>query len=306
MNWESIKKRLSLFGLIIGAVFFILQFMNAINSFRIHQNIPVHSTFFLLSWIPMVLVVALQIFKWKLLLRSLAVDLPYQNLAKGYVLTSLPKYIPGSIWGYLSRSQWLHKNYGVNHSTANLSNIFEIEITLISAMTILLVWFSLENFPGFTYLLGGFFPFVYLLLTKYLFRWLSNINIFGFGNIQAKSIITRWRILAYVISLVEWALLGYSTLLLLRGFSLSLGFNVASWFSATYSFTLSWVGGFLIFFFPGGLGIREYFLSNSLFTNFSLNQSIAPLVAIGTRIVYSLAEFTWIIIGSLLKKFWKE
>ncbi len=302
MNWARVKVWVYRVGLFLGALIFLVQLISGVQAFQ-SNRLPVgFRGIALWSIVGMVLVVGLQIINWSHLLKIVGVHLPLLELSKGYVLSSLPKYIPGSIWGYISRSQWLSQEHEIPHSSTNLANLFEIEVTLVSATSVILLGLGIVN-GSWLYLAAALLlPATILSLTRTLIRLLLRKGWFGLAAIPNQPTMdNRYLWLATLISGVQWLILGGATLLLVAGVKPQIQFSLREWLLAVQCFTLAWLGGFFVIFVPGGLGIRELALTGLIMTNFSANYQTATLVAIGSRLVYSAGEIIWLGIGLLQK-----
>ncbi len=78
-----------------------------------------------------------QIGAWVLLMRSLNIELPIHKARYIYSLSFLARYIPGSIWGYLSRSEWLLHDYQVSYTSSNYGSILEVALAVSTGFCVL-------------------------------------------------------------------------------------------------------------------------------------------------------------------------
>ncbi len=110
---------------------------------------------------------------------------------------------------------------------------------------------------------------------------------------------------SHLIFFLQWLIYGYVTWLLigvLKGGAFFSDNIMPGILKATFAFTLAWLIGFLILFIPGGLGVRELILTVLLGQFFNITEDQCLLVAIGLRILYSLAEMVWALGGISWKK----
>ncbi|WP_322509605.1 hypothetical protein, partial [Anaerolinea sp.] len=107
-----IKKWVRILGLGIGLTIFLSQIYQSILSIST-LSIRMDWGWIILGFLAMFLLIALQIFIWKQILNAMEIPLEYLQIAKGYTLSLIPRYIPGSVWGYLNRSEWLNEQYHV-------------------------------------------------------------------------------------------------------------------------------------------------------------------------------------------------
>jgi hypothetical protein len=302
MNWAKGKVWVYRVGIVLGALIFLYQ---VISGFQAFQPVHLPASFWKIAlWsIPgMTLAIGLQIINFKFLLQSIGVNLKLVNLCKGYILSSLPKYIPGSVWIFISRSQWLNQDFGIPHGVTNLANLLEIGVTLVAAGGVILLGLGFVSGSWFYLLAALLLPAVILALFQTFVQIIRRNSWFELAIFPGQlSLNNRFLWLATLVCEVEWMVLGGATLLLAAGVLPQVTFSLGSWMLVTQSFTLAWLAGFFVIFVPAGLGIRELALTGLIMTNFSADYQTATLAAIGSRFIFSTGELIWLGIGLLLK-----
>jgi hypothetical protein len=117
------RKLLYYLGVGLGAILFLQQVWLGIESVRqevLHINRPVC----LLAAIGLTFIIyALQMIAWGQIMLGLGSLINLPAVLQGYIISFLPRYIPGTIWGYLSRAEWLKSTYNVPHSTSTLGSV---------------------------------------------------------------------------------------------------------------------------------------------------------------------------------------
>lgn len=98
-----------------------------------------------------------------------------------------------------------------------------------------------------------------------------------------------------VLFLLMWYCYGLSLIFFARGIEPQLTFSSIFIFSSSYS--LAWFLGFIVLFLPSGLGLREYSLTLLLMAQFGVLKANASFIAIGFRVLISIAELLWIGFG---------
>ena len=63
---------------------------------------------------------------------------------RGYSLSFLPRYLPGSIWGYLSRSEWLTQQFSIPFKYSNAISVVEIGATITANLLVAFIWLSIN------------------------------------------------------------------------------------------------------------------------------------------------------------------
>jgi glycosyltransferase 2 family protein len=237
---------------------------------------------------------AVQILAWEVLLQAFNIRIPFRNLWQGYILTFLPRYIPGSVWGYLSRAEWLYQTYQIPHSLSNTISLHEFILAGLSSVLMVAVsgWIqsssaALTGIVACVVLPGS----VYLLLMRLQSLEVLKKRLFH-GNPRVN--FKRW-CLSLAILTLNWlfyagALCLVAQSLLANRFELSqvLFFRVAG------DFSLAWLIGFMMIIFPSGLGVREMVLSFLAASCFGVPLNLGNAIAVASRLLTSLAELSWV------------
>jgi hypothetical protein len=161
-----------------------------------------------------------------------------------YFLSSLPRYIPGSIWGYVGRT-YLVERQGVRRPIAVLSTLVEIGLFVGSGVAIGL-WYWLKM-PA-AGLAGIAIAVVLIIGVAYVSLVLNPDRHWSLRTTLAAAA-TVGGYLAF------WLVYGLSIAILFQELVPAMG--AEEMVSITSGFALSWLAGFLMILVPGGLGIRE-------------------------------------------------
>ena len=95
------RRRLYYAGMALGLLLFLWQLTFAIASLR-QRAVLLVSPAWLAAALGLVMVgYLLQLGGWLLVMRCLRCDMTVSNAFAGYYLSFLPRYIPGTVWGYL-------------------------------------------------------------------------------------------------------------------------------------------------------------------------------------------------------------
>ncbi len=303
LRWISASwlHRLYVLGLLIGGLLF---FSSLYAGFQEIGRSMLHVSYvpmLILAWSLVMLSAALQIMAWLYLMQGLGSCLPWPQAVAGYFISFLPRYIPGSVWGYVSRSQWLYQTQHISYAASSLGSFLELLVGVSTASLVVLVYGLATLDEPLRFLLAG------LLLVLLLLIWLvlrqaspqklvrkliaSRVG----ETISFKMSLRRWFAVigAY---LVLWSCYGASLSLLARAYDI----QAENIFTATFVFGVSWIAGLLVIFVPAGLGVREYALSSLMVIYLGLGVSQASAVAVMSRLVVSLCEIVWIVIGVIV------
>lgn len=248
---------------------------------------------------------ALQIVSWGVLMRGLQLSIPWKPLFRGYILSFLPRYIPGSIWGYLSRSEWLRSEFQVSYAVSTSGSLLEITVALISTGWIAGIYAaSLLDEPRRSGIILGLVlvPGVIWILVPRILQnpWvLRHIDQNRHCPPELRLPLSNWLL---SVTLVVWNMIVYGMVLYLTarglGWDSPLSFGNVFIFAANYS--MAWLIGFVVFFLPAGIGLREVTLSALLTLSLGVPAGLASLVSVLFRFIGICAEVLWVTIGLIL------
>lgn len=293
-------------GMILGGGILVYQIIKALLYWR--QNflsIP-SSGFLLIALLTAVFSILLQMITWRIILKGLGYVVPYAVIFKGFALSFLPRYIPGTVWGYLSRGEWFFREYGIPRMITNIGSIQEVVVVLVSAVILL----AIEDFPSSNFIFQLTWSILILalpILSWLLFDRLARISFISKvikidqSLSSSKSFIIHWH-QAIFIYIFQWVILGGVV------FATQAAFTGNAWNETIHrlalsarSFSIAWVMGFLVVFVPGGLGIRELVLTNMLTINLGLPIELSGVISIISRFWLLAGEIFWVISGFFIK-----
>jgi uncharacterized membrane protein YbhN (UPF0104 family) len=198
---------------------------------------------------------------WWVMLRGFGHRLPLAASVRIWSTSELARYIPGSIWQVLGRI-YLVRPYGVSGSVCSTSQILELAsfllVNLCVALSCLLWYFSKIDPQAKPILLAamGLVPFLGLLLHPRIFYRIVNVVMRRIGK---QPIVVRLRG-KHLSALLVWSAIGLlwqsAAVYVLTADSLHL--QPTKWWVVAGSYCLAWCAGFLAFWAPGGLGVREW------------------------------------------------
>lgn len=299
----SSRKFLYYLGLGLGLSLFLWQLWQGVQA--IHQPaFQLRRPIYLLATLGSLLMAyALQMIAWAEIMRGLGSSLNMLTVFEGYIVSSLPRYIPGVVWGYLSRNEWLRSQHNISYATSTLGSTLEAGLIVLTA-SVVSISFYLWKF-GPESLQWTIIPDI---LVVAWFSWYSLKWIWGlFVSRQSSTFAYQFRLEisfrrwlnAYLIYLAMWSCYGLSLFSLLNVFSAEYNGN---FIEPIALFTLSWLAGFLVIIVPSGLGIREFALVNLLASLSILDVQTAIIVAVTARFTIYLTEVIWLSIGFLITR----
>ena len=298
---SSRRKLLHWLGLGLGLALFVQQLWQAIQGFH-GQGLSLNAPgWWLAAAASTVAGYALVMAAWLVLMRGQGFRLTYPAVVRGYALSFMPRYIPGSVWGYWSRSEWLKSRHDIPYARSALGSLIEVGLTVLSAIQMVAVHTALATGGAVLQLAAAGSFLLVPLLAWYAF------HVIWAGLIHREPGAT-WRSWRPAIPRRHWmaAYFGYLAMWVCYGLSLRLleGILVAgaegSLPGAISSYSLSWLAGFAVVFVPAGLGVRETVLSGLLSSQSAALAGAAGALAVGTRVLMYLAELLWVCVGAII------
>ena len=281
-------------GLSLGLLLFLRQVWTSYEAVQHYELCFFQPAYLLAALALSLLVYALQMFAWAMIMRYLGFAFSLRQTFHGYLLSFLPRYIPGSLWGYWSRSQWLEQYCGVDHATSRIGSILEALSLILTALSMAAMYLHKSSTGFKRYLLAatwiGLLGLACLVLPRLVTRLCK-------GKLRSHSrkghaVYSWFTVVALHTAL--WVIYGGSILLI--GNAL-LSTPSRGLLQTAFSSSLSWVLGFVVIVVPAGIGVRELTLAKLLSVHSSLLPWQADLVAIISRFEIILAELGWLMVG---------
>ena len=290
---------LRIFGILLGCSLLVYQIFLLLRDFNWFIISPKDLINALLAFGIHILAIILMMTAWKLILGEMGPNISLINIFSGFNLSLVARYIPGTIWGYLSRGEWLKREHNVPYAVSHFCSIIEtIGIVFASIFVVTQGLFATrEIFFSLlfciVFLIGSWASLNWLILwkpTRRLFR-LEDNYVFQFP-------LSKW-IIVFILFTCMWYGYGLGLTVFASAIDLHITFPHILEISSIYA--LAWFIGFIVPFVPSGLGLREYSLTILLVSQFGMAMSDASFIAIGFRVLVSIAELLWILYG-LTKK----
>lgn len=299
---KQLRRPLHIIGIVAGGIFFALQVIRAVQGVIENPGTFEFGHYLIYAFLVFCSVRGLQIITWREILKGLGACLDLRPVLLNYSLTFLPRYIPGTVWGYLSRAEWLNKDFGIPYSVANYTSVIEAGMVLLSFAQLAILFFALNVYEGILRLVLIVLFFLSFFASWWLYSRFHQSQVFvwmleklNVASINQPITLKSW-VLALVLYLFAWLGFGLSTMAIVAAFSTG---SPGDLMDFTYVYGLSWVTGFLVFFVPTGIGVREVAFSELAVSMLGLSSSTASLLAVLTRALILLGEITWVL-GTLL------
>ena len=275
-NFEGLK---SIF-FISSLLYFCIYFFNNIDQISFDINLEKNGINLFLSFLCCVLSIYLNAYAWKYIVKWFGKEFKSYNLVSFYVLTNILKYVPGGIWHFVERFNFIKK-------------ISNTQIALYSSL--IEPYFMLSG----SFLLASlgviFSPFYFFLILPLVFlnRKLIYLVLKGLGSLKGKI----FEVLRLANSKAQFekrleivSFFPTKALLLEIGFVVSkfIGFYICLITFYTSNniniifllviFSLSWSLGLVVPTAPGGVGVFESCLLFLLGRNIPQNAIFVSLI----------------------------
>jgi uncharacterized membrane protein YbhN (UPF0104 family) len=245
---------------------------------------------------------------WWKILQGLGHPLPLRPVVRVWSMSELARYVPGSVMQFVGRV-FLIKPYGVPGSVCSASQILELTVFLLSNIIVALsslMYFGFRNMHGLArfwlLFVAALVPFLILLLHPRVFYPLLNRVL---ARLKKPSLNTRLRKRSLT-ALACWTVIGLlwqslAVWLITRDL---LPLPIQKWWVLAGSYCLAWCAGFLAFWAPGGVGVREFVFATAM--QFALPPSVrhnlpeSPEAVSGVLIVLAVLLRLWTITGELI------
>jgi glycosyltransferase 2 family protein len=283
-------------GYIIGLLLLLFQAYEGVIAIKQGKAIIPGAEASLFALITAIIALACQIIAWWLIMKGMSVNhIPLKKVFWGYTLSFLPRYIPGSVWGYLSRGNWLKTEYNVDYQISTSGSV--IELVLMVLVNTILGASIFIRYLDVKYIYALILIILIVALILYFYRNLKNIFLYILRKV-------RWvYILVSVLLLfLTWIFYGIGLFIITGANSANPSYGIENILLFIAIYSTAWLVGFLIVFVPAGMGVRELALSYLLVTYIHLDPLTANGISIFYRLIISLSEISWLVLGFGIKQ----
>jgi len=205
---------------------------------------------------------------WRHILAKLGHKLPVAAATRIWSTSELARYLPGAVFQVVGRV-YLIKPYGVRGSVTSVSQILELTVFLLANIVLAvacLMYFGVKNLhgPARSWMIAAMamIPVLLLLLHPKISYGIIDTVLKRLGKppiahpLSGRQMV---RILMWNVTGLLWQ--SMAVFLLTHGV---LGFKLAWWWMVAGAYCLAWCAGFMAFWAPGGIGVRELVFTGAL------------------------------------------
>lgn len=289
------------FPLTILAFFFIFSVIYKSLDTILPALHTVNSTLLIIGVICLCAFFAIKSYSWSRVLQLLGHEISYPNSTYLLTISELKRYIPGSIFGFISRAHNFNKEKVRSKTTVHallIESVFMVISSLVVGIPAILILYShlAQYVPLIAISLGvllcvGLCSGVYIVFRK---KKMS-----GVSKLLKKQNFPLFAHLT-VVNIVMWMLFG------LGNYCIATAFVFVDPKYIVYICSLavlSWTIGYVSVITPMGLGVREAILILGL--SFVMPLSSASVIAILLRFGFIVSELIFVGIATALKKYQK-
>ncbi len=235
---------------------------------------------------------------WMHLLRQQGIAIGWYAAWRCYLLSQLGKYVPGKAWVIVLRAGMLRQQLGAHPLPVSLTATYETLTSmgagaLVAAACLPFVGIVPAELSGRWGILAGLaaLPLLLGLLHRVaLAYWKSRTGDAGTRPPPSLALLTAG--LGY--GICGWCLLGVSLHLAIRSLAPAWPAWPAQYPAELGMIALAYVAGFVILVAPGGLGVREWLLLQTLAPALAgtaeAPEAVAAMVALTLRLIWTMAE----------------
>lgn len=298
MNWTLFRKIVRIGGSLVGFCIFLFLVYDGVNKLvKISPPLEFSWTFVMLAFVLFFLSYLFHMINYKLIYKSSHQEVSLVTTIVGYSFSFLPKYIPGFIWGYYSRSNWFEEKARIPSGYSWQASAIELLVTVLTCSSIWLGYIFTKNTQIIWICLILIIPFLAIIpINKCITffkvysrteKWFGNFDTVGY----------RYWLIITLISYFQRVLFGIGLWALSKIFSQTDLVNLQEMLNFTYSFARSWLSGFLAILIPNGLGVREIVLTELLVEVNNVSSSVSTIISTLSRLLMLFAEFGWLILA---------
>jgi uncharacterized membrane protein YbhN (UPF0104 family) len=228
---------------------------------------------------------------WRTLLADLGSPLPLPAAIRVMFLGQLGKYVPGAVWAVAAQVE-LARDYQVPRRRGATASLVSMATTLVVALVMAGVMLPLTSSGAIRryWWVLAITPFAIACLHPAVVRTGLNLVLRVARKPPLEATVSmRGMARALGWTAIGWGFYGLQAWLLVREFAR--GGDVRTVVLSFGAYALAWSVGFLIIFFPGGIGPREAALVAVLSP--VMPAASALVVALASRVVLTLGDLLW-------------
>ena len=304
LNSKKIIIRILQIALVLAIFYFLIK--GLVSNWNEVIKYKWEFDYFLLgiSFVLIIMIYLLWVEIWRRILKESGHTLSFKKMFRVWFLSNLGKYLPGKVWSFLGMMYLLEKE-GVAKSKSFSVAIMAEALAVLSGLLVALVLLGKSLYRTFFAESSGIAIVILLIVVGIVVlvfnpKFLERIINLTLRILKKEKIALNFKpqnmLLYLLLYSGSWFLFGFIFWIFIRGIT-SVSFDI--YLSLTGAFAGSFILGFLAFFAPGGIGVREGILV-VLLSNF-FPTPVATLISLSSRVWMALAEGLCSIVAVALK-----
>jgi uncharacterized membrane protein YbhN (UPF0104 family) len=228
---------------------------------------------------------------WRTLLADLGSKLPVPSAIRVMFIGQLGKYVPGAVWALAAQVE-LARDYAVPRRRSVAASLMGMATTLVVALVMAGLTLPLTSSVAVRryWWVLAITPLAIACLHPKVVKFLLDLVLrVARREPLEKAVSMRGMGRALAWTCAGWVCYGLHAWLLVSQFATGSELHVLALSSGAYA--LSWAAGFVIIFFPGGIGPREAALVAVLSP--VMPAASALVVALASRMVMTIGDLIW-------------
>lgn len=233
---------------------------------------------------------------WRQLLNGLGAPVSSSASSTIFFTSQVAKYLPGGVWNFVAAAE-----AGLEHQISRRRSVTVLLTSMLVSILTGLVFsvLTLAVGPGGVRSQYGwtaiFLPVLAVLLAPPVLNRLLRLSLRLLHREPLEADLS-WSALggATLWSILAWLVAGFQVWLMLT--AMGMDASISTFLLATGGYALAWTVGFLVFFVPAGLGVREVVLVAVLAGH--LTQGAALAVILLSRVLLTIADVGWGLLAS--------
>lgn len=257
-------------------------------------------------WIPIaglvvsLLFVWLTMVAWRFILNDLGAAVQGRTASGIFFVSQVAKYLPGGVWNFLAAAEM-----GADHQITKRRSVSVLMVSMLVSIVTGLTLASIAVLAGPDNLLRDYWwvlvalpVFIAILTPPVLNKLVNGILRLLKREPLERNLSAAGLYRSAIFSLLSWIVAGVQVWLLLGG--LGYGFTLDMFLLSMGGYALAWTVGFLVFFVPAGVGVREVVLGAVLGTMVAAGDVV--VVVLLSRILFTVADVCWGLFASVRLK----
>lgn len=297
------RRFLHLFGFLLGIGFLSWQIIRNVNQTQDNPVFPliVKPGYLLVSTICIGISIIIQIAVWWKINKALGILFPFYPSLLRYLTSFIPRYIPGTVWGYFSRSDSMQIHYGIDRKVSNFVSLVEIFFAASAGLLGGIVFLLFDSTPNTILPVLSLIFGLYLILRHLLNRLIPKFFITPAGKLIVQPMsLGDWFSILFTLAL-NWIPYGLALQFTIMAVNDQYSLTLTTVLHLTLFFSLAWLIGFIAFIIPSGIGIREFILAG-LLTGTGIRPEVSLTVVVIFRIVMLITELLLVMTSLLLTR----